>query len=122
LPEINIRTCTTSAALAGAVLIAAAAAAPGASASGGAIDAGQALAERHCARCHAVGRAGASPVAAAPAFRGFAQRWPLEHLREALGEGIVVGHHNVEMPEFVFAPREIDDLLAYLEWLAADAR
>ena len=118
LAEINIRTCRASGALAAAVLIATCACAQ-ASASGGAADAGRALAERFCAECHAVARTGASPVAAAPALRGFALRWPLEHLREALGEGIVVGHDAVEMPEFAFTPREIDDLLAYLAWLAA---
>ena len=81
----------------------------------GSRQAGADLAERHCARCHAVA-SGPSPVADAPAFSGLARKWPIEYLAEALAEGIVTSHrHDVEMPEFVFSPEEIDDLLAYLE-------
>lgn len=81
----------------------------------GSRQAGAELAERHCARCHAVA-SGQSPVADAPAFSGLARKWPIEYLAEALAEGIVTSHrHDVEMPEFVFSPEEIDDLLAYLE-------
>jgi hypothetical protein len=36
------------------------------------------------------------------------------YLAEALAEGIVTGHGPIRMPEFVFSPEEIDDLLAYL--------
>ncbi len=81
----------------------------------GSRQAGAELAERHCAQCHAVA-SGPSPVADAPAFSGLARKWPIEYLAEALAEGIVTSHrHDVEMPEFVFSPDEIDDLLAYLE-------
>lgn len=82
---------------------------------GGSSEAGAELADRHCARCHAVS-SGPSPVMDAPAFSGLARKWPIEYLAEALAEGIVTSHrHDVEMPEFVFSPEEIDDLLAYLE-------
>lgn len=74
---------------------------------------GQTLAESRCAHCHAVGRTGASPVAAAPAFRHLGRKWPVENLAEALAEGIVVGHPA--MPAFAFSPPEIDDFLGWLQ-------
>lgn len=79
------------------------------------IDAGGALADRLCARCHAVGQTDASPFAAAPPFRTFARKWPLENLEEALAEGIVVGHDA--MPAFALSPDQIADLIAHLETL-----
>lgn len=79
------------------------------------IEAGNAVAERSCARCHAIGNAGNSPLAQAPPFRAFAGKWPLENLEEALAEGIVVGHKA--MPEFALSTTEISDLIAYLETL-----
>jgi mono/diheme cytochrome c family protein len=77
---------------------------------------GHRLAEAKCARCHAIGAAGASPVVPAPPFRLLPRRYPVESLAEALAEGIVVGHPM--MPEFKFDPPEIDALLAYIESLA----
>ena len=76
----------------------------------------EALAARLCAGCHAIGKGGGtSPVAEAPPFASFAAKWPLEHLAEALAEGMVVGHgEGVRMPEFRFEPPDIDHLLAYL--------
>lgn len=75
--------------------------------------AGQVLAESRCAHCHAVGRDGVSPIAAAPAFRHLGRKWPVENLAEALAEGIVVGHPA--MPAFAFSPPEIDDFLGWLQ-------
>ena len=83
-------------------------------------EAGRALAERHCARCHAVGESGESPHKDAPAFRKFATMWPLENLEEALAEGIVTGHPD--MPAFVFEPDEIDALMEHLHDLAFKER
>ena len=81
----------------------------------GSLRSGADLAERYCAQCHAVA-SGPSPVADAPAFSGLARKWPIEYLAEALAEGIVTSHRqDVEMPEFVFSPEQIDDLLLYLE-------
>ncbi|GAB4225466.1 MAG: hypothetical protein Kow0032_01350 [Methyloligellaceae bacterium] len=80
---------------------------------------GRALAERHCARCHAVADEPASPHKDAPPFRTFSSRWPLENLEEALAEGIVTGHPD--MPAFVFEPEEIDALIEYLQTLALEA-
>lgn len=77
------------------------------------IENGRILAESRCAHCHAVGRSGKSPVAAAPVFREIGKKWPVENLAEALAEGIVVGHPA--MPAFAFSPDEIDDFLGWLE-------
>lgn len=76
---------------------------------------GRALAEQHCARCHAIGREGRSPLPQAVLFRDLPKRYPVEQLAEAFAEGIVTGHP--EMPEFAFEPPEIDALLAYLRSL-----
>ncbi|MFW6076275.1 MAG: c-type cytochrome [Hyphomicrobiales bacterium] len=79
------------------------------------IEAGHDIADRLCARCHAIGAEGDSPHEEAPPFRTFAERWPVEHLAEALAEGITVGHPD--MPEFVLEPGEIDSFIAYLKSL-----
>lgn len=79
--------------------------------------AGHALAEEMCSRCHAVGETGASPNPDAPEFREVVTRYPVDSLQEALAEGIVVAH-DAEMPEFELQPRQIDNLLAYLDTLA----
>lgn len=78
---------------------------------------GRAIAEAKCARCHAIGNQGKSPMALAPPFRELPQRYPVEHLAEAFAEGIVVGHPA--MPEFTFDPPEIDALLSYLQSLSS---
>lgn len=74
---------------------------------------GQALVAKHCARCHAVGRAGASPHRGAPPFRTLARRYPIEGLEEALGEGLVTGHPH--MPEFRFIAGDVGAIIAYLK-------
>lgn len=74
---------------------------------------GEALLERHCAMCHAIGRSGASPHAEAPPFRVLGRRYPLRSLEEALGEGLLTGHP--EMPEFVFSPRDVGAIIRYME-------
>jgi mono/diheme cytochrome c family protein len=74
---------------------------------------GQALLEKNCGRCHAVARTGESPRQGAPPFRNLAQRYPVESLEEALGEGLMTGHP--EMPEFSFDADEVGDIIAYLK-------
>jgi len=76
---------------------------------------GEAIAHKYCARCHAVGETGASPMGLAPPFRDLSKRYPIENLAEALAEGIVVGHPA--MPRFTFEPREINALLTYISGL-----
>lgn len=72
------------------------------------LDRGRAIAERECARCHAVGRTGQSLHDKAPPFRELPMRYPVGHLAEAL----VVGHGD--MPEFLFEPDDIEVIFAYI--------
>jgi mono/diheme cytochrome c family protein len=74
---------------------------------------GEQLLTRDCAACHAVGRSGASPQKAAPAFRTLGQRYPVESLEEALGEGIMSGHPD--MPEFSFDADQVGAIIDYLK-------
>jgi mono/diheme cytochrome c family protein len=73
---------------------------------------GEDLLQTNCAHCHAVGRTGASPNKDAPAFRTLGQRYPIDSLEEALGEGILSGHPD--MPEMSFDADEVGDIIAYL--------
>lgn len=79
----------------------------------GNVASGKALVEARCSACHALDADLASPHKDAPPFPLINQRVVIENLAEALAEGIGVGHRD--MPEFVFEPAEIDDILAYLE-------
>lgn len=76
---------------------------------------GHSLVQTHCAECHAIDKADVSPLSIAPAFRDLHKRYPVEHLEEALAEGISTGH--AAMPEFRFEPDQIRDLIAYLKVL-----
>lgn len=73
---------------------------------------GHALAVKRCGVCHATGKKGASPLAAAPPFRSLAYRYPVETLDEALAEGISVGHPD--MPSDPWEPADIKRFIAYL--------
>jgi cytochrome c len=68
---------------------------------------GHALVATHCSRCHAIEHNGTSPHRAAPPFRTLGQKYPVDWLGEALGEGLSTGHPD--MPEFVF------EILTYLQ-------
>jgi cytochrome c len=74
---------------------------------------GKALLAAHCARCHAIASIGDSPHRQAPPFRTLGQKYPVDWLAEALGEGLSTGHPD--MPEFVFEPQEIKAILTYLQ-------
>jgi len=74
---------------------------------------GEALVTRDCSRCHATARTGESTHPQAPAFRTLGQRYPIEALEEALGEGIISGHPD--MPEFTFESTEVGAIIAYLK-------
>ncbi len=78
--------------------------------------AGREIADRFCARCHAIGAKGASPHESAPPFRRIVAKGDVESLEEALGEGIVVGHPD--MPQFQFSPGNVGALVAYLKSLS----
>lgn len=76
---------------------------------------GYTFAQTHCASCHAIGTVGNSPLPIAPPFRSLHKRYPVEHLAEALAEGIVTGHPA--MPRFELDVVQIGDLIAYLKSL-----
>jgi len=86
---------------------------------------GEALLTANCARCHAVGRSGASAHPEAPPFRTLSRKFKIEGLAEALAEGIFTGHPD--MPEFVFEPDEVGAIIHYLQsiqqrWTAVSRR
>lgn len=82
----------------------------------GAIARGERILAANCATCHAIGETGESASPAAPPFRTLSERYPVEMLEEALGEGILVAHDGVrQMPEFVFSPEDVGAIIAYLE-------
>ena len=74
---------------------------------------GQALVEKNCARCHAIGKDGDSPHKEAPPFRTLSAKYPVSDLAESLAEGIVSGHPD--MPIFVFDPQDVAAIIDYLE-------
>lgn len=80
---------------------------------------GEALADMRCSSCHAVGRSGPSPMAAAPPFRGLAQRYPVAQLQESLAEGLVTAHPA--MPQVELEADDIADLIAYLDSVGSSA-
>lgn len=71
--------------------------------------------QTNCARCHAIGKLGDSPLSVAPTFRALHLKYPVESLQEAFAEGIVTGHPT--MPEFRLDPGQIQDVLSYLKTL-----
>ena len=77
------------------------------------IENGRAILQENCSSCHAIGRTGESAHKFAPPFRILDQRYPIESLEEALGEGIVSGHPD--MPEFKFDADDVGDIIAYLK-------
>lgn len=86
--------------------------APAALGDDGQLARGASIVEEKCARCHAIGKAGASPLAIAPPFRELSRRYPVESLAESLAEGIMTGHQD--MPEYRFSPTDVDAIIAYL--------
>jgi mono/diheme cytochrome c family protein len=79
------------------------------------ITAGRELATARCARCHAVGRTGDSPNPRSPRFRDLGAKFPFDGLREALMQGMIVGHP--EMPIQHMTQTESGDLIAYMRAL-----
>jgi mono/diheme cytochrome c family protein len=102
------------AALVAALLFAAHDPAPAA----GSVEAGQDLAQRLCAACHAIGRGERSPIPVAPAFRRLEPRVDLDRMIERLQDGIIAGHP--EMPAFVLREHEARALVAYMRSLRDD--
>jgi len=76
---------------------------------------GLVLVRANCARCHATGKIGNSPLKIAPPFRTLHEHYPIEDLEEPLAEGIVTGHPT--MPEFRFDTDQVYDIISYLKSL-----
>ena len=74
---------------------------------------GETLLARHCGSCHAVGRGDVSADKAAVPFRTLGERYPVESLEEALGEGLMSGHPD--MPEYKFDADDVGAIIAYLK-------
>jgi mono/diheme cytochrome c family protein len=79
------------------------------------VAAGRALVEMYCTDCHATGPTGDSPLSIAPRFRDLYLRYNVEHLSEALVEGIVTAHPD--MPPFEFDPEQAEAIIVYLKTL-----
>ena len=77
--------------------------------------AGKAFAQANCSHCHSIDKFTQSPLAIAPPFRTLHERYPVESLEEALGEGITTGHPN--MPEFRLDPGQVGDFISFLKSL-----
>ena len=77
--------------------------------------AGKAFAQANCSHCHSIDKFTPSSLAIAPPFRTLHQRYPVESLEEALGEGITTGHPS--MPEFRLDPGQVGDFIAFLKSL-----
>jgi mono/diheme cytochrome c family protein len=67
----------------------------------------------HCAQCHAVDGASASPLAAAPPLRTLRIRYAVADLQRPLAEGI-----HPTMPAFRLTTGQVADVMAYLKTLA----
>jgi cytochrome c len=79
------------------------------------LSAGRQLAISRCGRCHAVDRTGDSPNPRSPRFRDLGARFPFDGLKEALMQGMIVGHP--EMPIQHLTAVESGDLVTYLRSL-----
>ena len=77
---------------------------------------GKAILQEHCARCHAIESAGASPLKSAPPMREIYGRYATRELQQELSEGLVSKHK--EMPQISFSDEDVAAILAYLYDLA----
>lgn len=81
---------------------------------------GREVARQHCARCHAIGRSGASPNPRAPRFPLIAERYPDNNPAPDLIDGVVVRHPG--MPEFRLDEDATDGLVAYIRRISRQWR
>ena len=78
---------------------------------------GRALAGRMCAHCHAIGRRGKSPHAAAPPFRDLGRRVDLDSFVDRLRDRLMVDHPD--MPTFHLGGENARALRLYLRSIQA---
>lgn len=81
----------------------------GATSQAGTAQAGRALLEKNCARCHAIAL---DPLKAAPNLWIVLRSYPTDRLEFELAEGI--GSRHREMPQIQFTSEEISAIEAYL--------
>ena len=74
---------------------------------------GKALLEANCARCHATGKAGQSPVIEAPPFRTFGDKLYDTDFGQRLQDGLTTIHPG--MPTFRFDRRDAEAVVNYLK-------
>jgi len=79
------------------------------------VAAGKAFAQANCSHCHSIDKFTPSSLAVAPPFRTLHERYPVESLEEALGEGVTTGHPS--MPEFTLDPGQVGDFISFLKSL-----
>jgi mono/diheme cytochrome c family protein len=78
---------------------------------------GEALAERMCASCHAIGRADQSLHLGAPALRALDRRVDIDGFVARLRDGLTSGHPD--MPTYRFTRADARALVAYLRSIEA---
>ena len=76
---------------------------------------GVALAQEHCAMCHAIGKADTSPHRSAPPFRQLGS-YDLDKLQEALEGGTILPSHP-DMPLFKLDRRTAREIVNYIRSL-----
>jgi cytochrome c len=76
------------------------------------VERGRALVSDMCSGCHAIGRTGPSPRAAAPALRALDTRIDLDKFTDRLREGLQSTH--ADMPSFRFSRDDARAVVAYL--------
>lgn len=81
---------------------------------------GREVAQKLCARCHAIDRKGRSPNPKAPRFPLIAERYPNNNPAAKLVDGTVMRHPG--MPEFHMLEIETDGLVAYLRRISRKYR
>lgn len=73
---------------------------------------GEEIARGLCSQCHAIGKAGESPLPAAPRFRTLDNHMNLSKLSRRIQEGLLTGHEA--MPMFRFDRDDADAMVAYI--------
>ncbi|MBX9758232.1 MAG: cytochrome c [Beijerinckiaceae bacterium] len=82
---------------------------------------GREAAQEWCARCHAIGRTGASPNKASPPLRAVAHKYRDKSISSILIiDGTVVEHRG--MPRFEVPVEKADGLIAYIRSLDSGRR
>ncbi|WP_291862990.1 cytochrome c [Bradyrhizobium sp.] len=74
---------------------------------------GKALLEAQCARCHATGRTGRSPLSEAPPFRTFGEKLYDTDFEQRLQDGLTTIHPG--MPTFRFGREDAEAAVNYLK-------